>query len=54
MKQKRGVEAMEKEFRQLSAKEREKFEIKSLVNIDNIKVLRTFIPKDNKLGEYLT
>ena len=51
MKQKRGVEAVEKEFRQLSAKEREKFEIKSLVNIDNIKVQRTFIPKDNKLGK---
>ena len=42
---------MEKEFRQLSAEEREKFEIESLVNIDNIKVQRTFIPKDNKLGK---
>ena len=38
MKQKRGVEAVEKEFRQLSAEEREKFEIESLVNVDNIKV----------------
>ena len=54
MKQKRGVEAVEKEFRQRSAEEREKFEIESLVNIDNIKVQRTFIPKDNKLGKYLT
>ena len=42
---------MEKEFRQLSAEEREKFEIESLVNVDNIKVQRTFIPKDNKLGK---
>ncbi|KAK7855164.1 FLUCTUATING-LIGHT-ACCLIMATION protein 1, chloroplastic [Quercus suber] len=49
VKQKRGVEAVEKEFRQLSAEEREKFEIESLVNVDNIKVQRTFIPKDNKL-----
>ena len=49
-----GVEAVEKEFRQRSTEEREKFEIESLVNIDNIKVQRTFIPKDNKLGKYLT
>ena len=49
MKQKRGVEAVEKEFRQLSAEEREKFAIESLVNVDNIKVQRTLIPKDNKL-----
>ncbi|KAL0011479.1 hypothetical protein SO802_006587 [Lithocarpus litseifolius] len=33
VKQKRGVEAVEKEFRPLSAEEREKFEIKSLVNV---------------------
>ena len=51
MKQKRSVEAVEKEFKQLSAEEREKFEIESLVNVDNIKVQRTFIPKDNKLGK---
>ena len=51
MKQKRGIKAVEKEFRQLSAEEREKFEIESLVNVDNIKVQRTFIPKDNKLGK---
>lgn len=49
VKQKRGVEAVEKEFRQLLAEEREKFEIESLVNVDNIKVQRTLIPKDNKL-----
>ena len=51
VKQKRGIKAVEKEFRQLSAEEREKFEIESLVNVDNIKVQRTFIPKDNKLGK---
>ena len=51
MKQKRGIKAVEKEFRQLSTEEREKFEIESLVNVDNIKVQRTFIPKDNKLGK---
>ncbi|KAK9992612.1 hypothetical protein SO802_027597 [Lithocarpus litseifolius] len=49
VKQKRGVEAVEREFKQLSAEEREKFEIESLANVDNIKVQRTFIPKDNKL-----
>ncbi|KAL4642462.1 hypothetical protein ACB092_02G019800 [Castanea dentata] len=49
VKQKRGVEAVEKEFRQLSVEEREKIEIESLVNVDNIKVQRTLIPKDNKL-----
>ena len=51
MKQKRGIKAVEKEFRQISTEEREKFEIESLVNVDNIKVQRTFIPKDNKLGK---
>ena len=42
MKQKRGVEAMEKEFRQLLAEEREKVKIEPLVQ-------RTLTPKDNKL-----
>lgn len=49
MKQKRGVEAVEKEFRQLSTDERVKYDIESLVNVDNMKVQRTIIPKDNEV-----
>ncbi|XP_050240541.1 uncharacterized protein LOC126689407 [Quercus robur] len=44
-----NLEAVEKEFRQLSTDERLKYDIESLVNVDNMKVQRTFIPRNNKV-----
>lgn len=46
-----SLEAVEKEFKQLSAQEREKYDIESLVNVDNIKIQRSCIPNKNKLGK---
>uniref|UniRef100_A0A7N2LWF8 Uncharacterized protein n=1 Tax=Quercus lobata TaxID=97700 RepID=A0A7N2LWF8_QUELO len=44
-----NLEAVEKELRQLSTDERLKYDIESLVNVDNMKVQRTFIPRNNKV-----
>ncbi|KAM4115985.1 hypothetical protein ACJW30_02G015800 [Castanea mollissima] len=44
-----SLKAVEKEFRQLSTDERVKYDIESLVNVDNMKVQRTIIPKDNEV-----
>ncbi|XP_030974732.1 uncharacterized protein LOC115994656 [Quercus lobata] len=46
-----SLEAVEKEFRLLSINERLKYDIESLVNVDNMKVQRTIIPRDNEVEE---
>ena len=49
MERRWNLEAVEKEFRQLSTDERLKYDIESLVNVDNMKVQRTFIPRNNEV-----
>ncbi|XP_075653965.1 FLUCTUATING-LIGHT-ACCLIMATION protein 1, chloroplastic-like [Castanea sativa] len=44
-----SLKAVEKEFRQLSTDERVKYDIELLVNVDNMKVQRTIIPRDNEV-----
>ncbi|KAF3958006.1 hypothetical protein CMV_017036 [Castanea mollissima] len=44
-----SLKAVEKEFRQLSTDERVKYDIESLVNVDNMKVQRTIIPRENEV-----
>ena len=49
MERRWNLEAVEKEFRQLSTDERLKYDIESLVNVDNMKVQRTFIQRNNEV-----
>ena len=49
MERRWNLEAVEKEFIQLSTDERLKYDIESLVNVDYMKVQRTFIPRNSEV-----